>query len=191
MKRTSPTDNTRSDNGNDELQQSIESLTQHVSVLTDAVDRLFDELQWRNNERRPRREFTPPTAVLHSMPADPTTDDWKINRVRPQQSSTEQVDEPIQYSRALAQLTSEVADLRQYLAAMILLPEYSGEAELHECYCCLLEWASQEFDPEILRESLPSDIIACVLSEAAEPRQPVDRQQHLFKQGDPDAESNE
>ncbi|REJ93792.1 MAG: hypothetical protein DWQ34_09790, partial [Planctomycetota bacterium] len=77
---------------------------------------------------------------------------------------------------------------RQYMAAMILLSECGDEPELQESYSCLLEWASQEFDPEILRESLPSDLLACVLSETRELRQPVDRQQHLFQKGDSDAE---
>ncbi|REJ93738.1 MAG: hypothetical protein DWQ34_10080 [Planctomycetota bacterium] len=190
MKTKSPTESAVDNGQAERLRDAVELLGQQVAVLTEAVDRLSDELQWRNNESRPRRESAPPPAVLHSMPVDSTTDDWKLNRVRPESPSTEPVAKPAPDNRALAQLTSEVADLRQYMAAMILLSECGDEPELQESYSCLLEWASQEFDPEILRESLPSDLLAFVLSETRELRQPVDRQQRLFQKGDPDAESD-
>ena len=73
-----------------ELRESVERLGQIVQVLTQAVDGLTDELQWRNNELREQRSSAPPPFVLHSLPRDPCTDDWKVNRVRPQTLPPEQ-----------------------------------------------------------------------------------------------------
>ena len=61
-----------------------------MQVLTQAVDGLTDELQWRNNELRERTPSASPPFVLHSLPLDPCATDWAINRVRPQPDSPTQ-----------------------------------------------------------------------------------------------------
>lgn len=66
-----------------ELRETVERLAQLVQVLTSAVDGLTDELQWQNNHVRDADHSPLPPPVLHSMPADPTAEDWKLNRVRP------------------------------------------------------------------------------------------------------------
>lgn len=63
-----------------DLECVVQELSDRVSALTEAIDALTDEVQWRNNHAResgaPIRPF-----VLTSMPLDPCTDDWQINRV--------------------------------------------------------------------------------------------------------------
>ncbi len=83
----------RHNNGEElaELRDAVELLQQQVSVLTQVLDKLVDELQWRNNELRERKPPAPPPTVIHSLPLDPCTDDWQINRVRPE---TEQPPQP-------------------------------------------------------------------------------------------------
>lgn len=63
-----------------ELRETVERLQQQIQILVQAIDALADELQWRNNQSREQYSPAPPFA-LHSMPADPSTDDWRINRV--------------------------------------------------------------------------------------------------------------
>lgn len=77
----------RTEASDPDLYESIQRFGQQIAVLTDAVERLCDELQWRNNERCKDGERSPPPFVLHSMPVDPTTDDWQLNRVRPDVSA--------------------------------------------------------------------------------------------------------
>ena len=63
-----------------DLECVVQELSDRVTALTDAVDALMDELQWRNNHTR---DNSPPPQpfVLTSMPIDPCTDDWEFNRV--------------------------------------------------------------------------------------------------------------
>lgn len=74
----------RTEASDPDLYESIQQFGQQIAALTDAVERLCDELQWRNNERRKDGERSPPPFVLHSMPVDPTTDGWQLNRARPE-----------------------------------------------------------------------------------------------------------
>ena len=65
-----------------ELRQAVEQLALQVQVLTEAVDGLTDEIQWRNRQLRDNAEMPSPM-VLRSMPLDPCAKDWEINRVKP------------------------------------------------------------------------------------------------------------
>lgn len=79
----------------EELGDAVERLQQQVSVLTQVLDQLVDELQWRNNELRDRTPSPPPPMVIHSLPLDPCTDDWQVNRVRPETAQPpQQEDKP-------------------------------------------------------------------------------------------------
>lgn len=67
------------------LRQSIDNLAGLLQTLVHAVDELTVELQWRNNDLRGSRGNSPPPhVVLHSMPLDPCSKDWQINRVQPE-----------------------------------------------------------------------------------------------------------
>lgn len=66
-----------------DLRHAVEHLSQQVQVLTEAVDGLTDEIQWRNHQLRDSTEMPKPF-VLRSMPLDPCADDWALNRVPPQ-----------------------------------------------------------------------------------------------------------
>lgn len=61
-----------------ELQETVERLSQSIDVLTSAVDELTDLLNWHNNNSG--RDEQPEPIVLKSLPLDPTTDEWQINR---------------------------------------------------------------------------------------------------------------
>lgn len=65
-----------------DLRQAVEHLSQQVQVLTEAVDSLTDEIQWRNHQLRDSTEMPKPF-VLRSMPLDPCAANWEINRVKP------------------------------------------------------------------------------------------------------------
>jgi hypothetical protein len=155
----------------DELRSAIEQLGQRVEVLTDSVDRIAEELQWRNNERRGEVQFSPPPVTLRSMPADPTAEDWTLNCVTPEQvaelrdSPTTQPSCVSPESRPHDQLCREIADLRQFVAAIILLMSDHYVADLSTEFDWLVQWASQEFDPDILRESLPQ----CIVTDSESP----------------------
>ena len=73
-----------------DLECVVQELSDRISALTDAVDALTDEVQWRNNQARDGNS-RPQPFVLKSMPVDPCTDDWEINRVnrdgRPEHSA--------------------------------------------------------------------------------------------------------
>ena len=86
-KSRSPRADTRSELA--ELRAAVEQLSQHVHVLRLAIDELTEEVQWRNNQLRDSERSPPPPFVLHSMPRDPTTPDWKINQVLPARASPE------------------------------------------------------------------------------------------------------
>jgi hypothetical protein len=62
-----------------ELRVSVDHLVDQVQVLVGSVDELTQEVQWRNNQLRGRIP-SPTPLVLTSMPADPTAQDWKLNR---------------------------------------------------------------------------------------------------------------
>ena len=62
----------------EELILAIEHLTEQVRLLGNIIDDLTSELQWHN--RNPTTEHPPPF-VLTSLPADPTTRDWRVNAV--------------------------------------------------------------------------------------------------------------
>lgn len=66
------------------LRDAVEQLTLVVSALTAGMDELASQLQWRNNNRPVSERYSPPPFVLTSMPVDPITDDWHINRVKPE-----------------------------------------------------------------------------------------------------------
>lgn len=63
-----------------DLECVMQELSDRVEVLTDAVDALRTEIEWRNNQSRGAGE-TPEPFVLRSMPLDPCAADWQINRV--------------------------------------------------------------------------------------------------------------
>jgi hypothetical protein len=63
-----------------DLECVVQELSDRVTALTDVVDALTDEMQWRNNHARDGHE-RPPPFMLKSMPLDPCSDDWRINRV--------------------------------------------------------------------------------------------------------------
>ena len=65
----------------EDLAATVKRLADQVAVLTQAVDALTDEIQWRNNQARDTGE-RPTPFVLTSMPADLCTSDWHTNRVR-------------------------------------------------------------------------------------------------------------
>lgn len=62
-----------------DLECVIQELSNRLSALTDAVDALFDEVQWRNNNTADS-ENPPYRLVLTSLPIDPCSDDWQVNR---------------------------------------------------------------------------------------------------------------
>jgi hypothetical protein len=72
-----------------DLECVIQELSDRVAVLTEAVDALTDEIQWRNNHARDSGKLPQPF-VLKSMPLDPCTDDWQINRVEHDERRPEQ-----------------------------------------------------------------------------------------------------
>lgn len=173
-----------------DLQTSIEQLAQRMAVLTDAVDQLFDELQWRNNERRRDREIPSPPPVLRSMPSDPTTDDWRINRVsgeevaRLRQQLTGPTTPAELPQQSAEQLCREIAELKQIVSALILI--VADVSEFGAVYDWIIEWASQEFDQELLGESLAIKPAMTTLAKAATISPPAAHQQALFV-GDADA----
>ena len=63
-----------------DLECVVQELSDRVAALTQAVDALMDEIQWRNNHVRDGGE-RPEPFILKSMPLDPCADDWQINRV--------------------------------------------------------------------------------------------------------------
>jgi hypothetical protein len=65
-----------------ELRISIDELRDYIQILTRAIDDLTIELQWRNRQGNDG-QFSPTTPVLTSMPIDPTTQNWQINRHTP------------------------------------------------------------------------------------------------------------
>ncbi len=63
-------------------------------------------------------------------------------------------DSVAQLQRAVEQLTREVAELRQLVGALTLVVSDDFDPELVESYELIVGWALEEFDPEMLRESL-------------------------------------
>lgn len=61
-----------------ELRAAVEHLADHVQCLTQAIDEIADELQWRSRQTR-GDGFHDGPVVLTSMPVDPTAGDWRIN----------------------------------------------------------------------------------------------------------------
>lgn len=61
-----------------ELRAAVEHLADHVQCLTQAIDELADQLQWRSRQTRGDR-FHAGRIVLTSTPADPTAEDSQIN----------------------------------------------------------------------------------------------------------------
>ena len=74
MKSRSPVDA-------DALLDAVVRLTERVDRLSIAVEELTIELEWRNNNSA-AAEHSPTRFVLTSMPLDPATTDWQINRVQ-------------------------------------------------------------------------------------------------------------
>jgi hypothetical protein len=81
------------------------------------------------------------------------------------------------------QLCREIADLRQIVAAFILITSGHELDGLSMQYDSLLEWASQEFDPELLRESLPAGVIATMAPARSPSPTRSAVQSTLFSQG--------
>ncbi len=63
------------------LHDSVERLIDHVACLTAAVDELAEHVQWRNHNVTQADNSYRPTLRVSSMPVDPATDDWQINRI--------------------------------------------------------------------------------------------------------------
>ncbi len=61
---------------------AIAKLTDRVDRLSIGVEELTVELEWRNNNST-EAQHSPTRFVLTSMPLDPATTDWEINRIRP------------------------------------------------------------------------------------------------------------
>jgi hypothetical protein len=150
----------------EDLRSTLKQLCQWVEALTDSVDRIVDELQWRNNERRGENGFPPPPVTLRSMPADPNADNWALNRVPAEQVTAlrDQLDgqpaasPPVPASHA--HLCREIADLRQIAAMIVLLMSDHDLDDVSMMWESLLAWALQEFDSDILREALPAAVTA-------------------------------
>jgi hypothetical protein len=65
-----------------ELRLAIEALMDYVESLTQSIDNLTIELQWRNRQDNDGR-YTSTATILTSMPLDPAARDWQINRLTP------------------------------------------------------------------------------------------------------------
>jgi len=63
------------------LLEATAKLTDRVERLSIAVEELTIELEWRNNNSA-AADQSPTRFVLTSMPLDPATTDWQINRVQ-------------------------------------------------------------------------------------------------------------
>ncbi len=61
-----------------ELRAAVEHLADHVQCLTQAIDELADQLQWRSRQTR-GDDFHAGPVVLTSMPVDPTAEEWQID----------------------------------------------------------------------------------------------------------------
>lgn len=61
-----------------ELRQTVQRLLDHVALLTMAVDELTAQVQ--RDKREVRNEQPAALPKLTSMPLDPATKDWQINR---------------------------------------------------------------------------------------------------------------
>lgn len=66
----------------DELAETVRELRDEVRVLRQVVDELREECQWANRNSEPLP--LPQPFHLTSMPLDPTSDDWEINRLKPE-----------------------------------------------------------------------------------------------------------
>lgn len=66
----------------DELAEVTRELRDQVRLLRQAVDELREECQWANRNSEPL--MLPQPFRLTSMPLDPTSDDWEINRLQPE-----------------------------------------------------------------------------------------------------------
>jgi hypothetical protein len=71
-----------SSSSTDELAEILRELRDEVRVLRQVVDELREECQWANRNSEPLP--LPPRFHLTSMPLDPTSDDWEINRLKPE-----------------------------------------------------------------------------------------------------------
>ncbi len=55
----------------DELRAAVERLTEHVQTLTQAIDELFDELQWRNNNHRQAEDASVHKSLIRERQLQP------------------------------------------------------------------------------------------------------------------------
>lgn len=69
----------RSPDDSEQLHEAVKRLTDAIRLMTQSVDELTTELQWRNNQDA-ARDVPPAPPILTSMPLDPLADDWRINR---------------------------------------------------------------------------------------------------------------
>ena len=95
-----------------------------------------------------------------------------------------------QLHRAIDQLCHEIADLRHLVAALTLIIYDGCGTDYVEDYDAMVDWAFEEFDPGILRESLSEYIsepkpVGPSKSLETEPAVPLSvSQQHLFPRED-------
>ena len=100
---TSPIESRSTAQALPDLQSTVRRLNQQMQVLVQAIDELTDEVQWRNNNER---EASAPPLAVHSLPRDPCTDDWRINRVRPVESPSE-AEPPLEAEPPISAATDE------------------------------------------------------------------------------------
>lgn len=62
-----------------ELRSAIEQLSMEIQVLRQVLDELRDDYGWALQNSKIRS--LPPPFVLTSMPADPLSRDWQLNRL--------------------------------------------------------------------------------------------------------------
>ena len=65
----------------EDVVDAVHRLTEWVEQLAHAVEDLMVELEWRNNNAS-EVDRSPTRFVLTSMPVDPATQNWEINRVQ-------------------------------------------------------------------------------------------------------------
>lgn len=156
-----------------ELREAVERLSQRIEVLTDIIDRLPEELEWRTSTPRSFRELSPPSAPSGSPSAAPVAGDEPMERGSDEtvgsigERLNGHADVTPQPPHCHDQLCREIAELRQIVAALVLMTSGHDFDGLSTAYDWLLEWASQEFDPEILKESLPKAVIDAIDSALA------------------------
>lgn len=73
--------NPTNDDRGDQLLEAVNQLADEVRVLVTALDEIREELQWANRNVGDPPLSKGPRFRLTSMPLDPGTLDWQLNRV--------------------------------------------------------------------------------------------------------------